>query len=483
MAISTNQSILSLLKVYYKDGIENLMFRNSPVLKKIKKDRVEGKTVNYAAMYGRGGAVSGDFTVAQSLAETVSKNVEFSVAPGQLFSVYTMNAKEVQASKTQRGAYMKVAGAKLFASAEGFRKTLAASLYGTGHGELCALGSLTNNTLDSTGEAWAGTGGYVSGLKFKLPWHAIMAIDVGTKLDVYSGASSPVSFATPKAQLTVTAINGQWVSTNLYNSSSTTSAAGAATDIFCIGGCSDTTGNALLPVGLAGWLPNGTAGNERAIGSATFMGVDRSVAADRLAGAYYDGSSASKYTDVVQNLLQIVRRQGSTADMIVMNDSDFLAMSKEIESTNTYFTETSTKSKRKANVGFDEFSASFSTNYIENIVDDPYCPKGVFYILEGDSVEFDTLTNVDKVNDGIAANDPGKPDPMTENNEGYSDVYHQLLIDDYINVQAGQSSVGGPSVQVTLMMFGSFIVLNPSVCGVGLLPSASSNDQLLALGK
>lgn len=480
MAISTNQNILSLLKIYYKDGLENLLFRNSPVLKKIKKDRVEGKSVNFAAMYGRGGAVSGDFTVAQNLAETVSKNVEFSVTPGQLFSVYTMNAKEVQASKTQRGAYMKVAGAKLFASAEGFRKTLAASLYGTGHGELCYLGSLTNNAKKA-GAAWAGTSGYESGISLQLPWHAIMAIDVGSKLDIFDGAASPLSFATPKAQLTVTAINGQWVNVDLFTSSSTTSAAAKATDIICIGGCSDTAGAALLPVGLAGWLPNGSAGSARTVASTAFFGVNRSVAADRLAGAYYDGSSATKYSDAVQALLQVVRRQGSTADMIIMNDEDFLALSKEIESTNTYFTETSTKSKRSANVGFDSFSASFSTNFIENIYDDPYCPKGKFYIVESDAVELDTLTNVDKINDGVAANDPGKPDPMSENNEGYSDVYHRLIIDDFINVQAGQSSVGGPSVQVSLMMFGAFVVLNPSVCGIGLLPSAKDNDQILAI--
>jgi hypothetical protein len=129
MAISANASILAMLKVYYKDGVENLMFRNSPVLKKIKKERVEGKTQNFSAMYGRGGAVGGDFLVAKNNAATVSKAVEFAVEPGQLFSVYTMNSKEVQASQTKRGAYMKIAGEKMFAASESFRKTLAAALY------------------------------------------------------------------------------------------------------------------------------------------------------------------------------------------------------------------------------------------------------------------------------------------------------------------------------------------------------------------
>ena len=66
MAISTEASILNILKVWYKDGVENLLFRNSPLLKDITKTRVEGKTQNFAALYGRGGAVSADFIVAQA---------------------------------------------------------------------------------------------------------------------------------------------------------------------------------------------------------------------------------------------------------------------------------------------------------------------------------------------------------------------------------------------------------------------------------
>ena len=50
MAISADQSILSLLKVYYKDGVENLMFRNDPVLKALSKEKIEGKTYNFSAM-------------------------------------------------------------------------------------------------------------------------------------------------------------------------------------------------------------------------------------------------------------------------------------------------------------------------------------------------------------------------------------------------------------------------------------------------
>lgn len=457
MAITTNDNIKALLKVYYKDGVENLMFRNSPLLKKLQKNRIEGKSYNFSAMYGRGGAVAGDFTKARNLAASVSKNVEFAVEPGQLFSVYTMNAKEVQASVTRRGAYMKVAGAKMFAASEGFRKTLAASLYGRGYGELCFAPASVSFTQDTAAD-------------ITLPMDAIMKIDVGSELVIKTSVAGDSTAI--KATLTVNAITGTKVNVTPSATYET-----AATDVICLAGSMDASGAPLLPVGLGGWLP--------AVGSrsgltwqtyinAKFFNVERKAAPDRLAGAFYvESSSTAKKTDAVEALLMQVRRQGSLADMIVMNDEDWLAMSAEIATSNTYFTQTSTKEAKKAAIGFDSFAASFSTNYVENIIDDPYCPKGEFFILDSTAVEFDTLTNTDKVDDGVAGNNPGKPDPMSDENNGHEADPYKLIIDDYINVQAGEADVNGPCSEVTLMLFGTFAVTNPSNCGHGLFYGAN----------
>lgn len=446
MAISASASILAMLKVFYKDGVENLMFRNSPVLKKIKKERVEGKTQNFSAMYGRGGAVGGDFTKARTAAATVSKAVEFAVEPGQLFSVYDMNAKEVQASQTKRGAYMKIAGAKMFAASESFRKTLAAALYGTGYGEI-AMAPAESFTVSTP-------------IDITLPDYAIMAIDIDSKIDVKATLNAPA----PKVTLTVNSING-----NTVNVTPNATASSLATDYLCIAGSNDGS-DPLLPVGLGGWLP--TRRNNLGV---TFMGCDkRAIAPERLAGVFYDASAINeKKSESVQKLLQRCRRQGSQADLIIMNDSDFLEFSNEIQASNTYFTQTSTKAKREANVGFDKFSASFSTNYIENIVDDPYCPKGRFYILDSEYVALWSYTNTDKVNDGIEGNNPGKQDPMEMDGEGKTETPYGLIIDDYLNIQPGEATVNGPAMEVTLQMFGSFVVTNPSVCGVGLFYGAT----------
>ena len=453
MAISANASILAMLKVYYKkEGIQNLLFRNSPLLRKIKKERVEGKEQRFAAMFSRGGACSGDFTAAKTQASTVAQTAEFCVTPGQLFSVYTMNAKEVAASRSNAGAYMKVGGAKMFAASESFRKTLAAALYGAGYGELCAV---------PTG-GWSFTASTPTTIT--LPEDAIMKIDVGSKLVVK--ATRETAETSAQNILTVNAINGTTVTVTPSGDTDATQAY-----IVCLAG--SMSGNSpLLPVGLDGWLPvkaKRTGETWTGFIDDLFFGVDRSVNPDRLAGAFYNGTGASEAKkSCVTKLIKALRRQGSLCDMIVMNDDDFLAFSAELETTNTYFTATSTKEKKTANVGFSDITAAFSTNYIENCIDDPYCPKGRFYVLSSDAVEFWGYTNVDKaLNDGIEGNNAGKQDPITMDSDDKANDPLQLLVDDLFTISGGSDTVDGPATMVTLNLFGSFVVTNPSVCGVG----------------
>lgn len=453
MAISTNASILAMLKVYYKkEGIENLLFRNSPLLKKIKKDRVEGKEQRFAAMYSRGGAVSGDFTAAKAQAASVAKTAEFCVTPGQIFSVYSMNAKEVAASKSNAGAYMRVGGAKCFAASEGLRKTLATALYGSGYGEICAV---------PTG-GWSFTAS--TDATITLPEDAVMKIDVGSVLVVKATKTTAETSATNT--LTVKAINGTSVTVTPLGSDDPN-----AGEIVCLKGSMDSS-SPILPVGLDGWLPvykKRTGESWASFIDDLFFGVDRSVNPDRLAGAFHNGTGASetKTTSVTQ-LIKKLRRQGSLCDLIVMNDDDFLAFANEISTSNTYFTATSTKEKKTANVGFSEITAAFSTNYVENCIDDPYCPKGRFYVLSSDAVEFWGYTNVEKaVNDGIEGNNPGKQDPMTIDADDKANNPMQLLVDDLFTISGGSDTIDGPATMVTLNLFGSFVVTNPSVCGVG----------------
>lgn len=455
MAISSEQSILSLLKVFYKDGVQNLMFRNDPLLKKLEKVHIEGKAYDFSAMYGRGGACSADYTVAKKVAAQNTKNAEFSVEPGQLFSACSYNQKELLASKTNPGAYMKVAGAKFFAAGEAFRKQLAAAIYGRGFGELAK-------------NSYAGA--VTSGTKFtlSLPVSAIMAIDIDSQLVV----KSSVEATSVKTRLTVTAIDDAAQTAVVSPDTSVTL---AETDIIAFDGSIDSSGNALLPMGLAGWLPTigkrtGTTWTNYI--SQSFYGVNRSVAPSRLAGAFVDGTGDTKKSATLIKLIKQVRRQGSKADIIVLNDEDWKDISDEIQNTNTYMSETKTTGKRSVNVGLDKFSVSFSTNFLDNVIDTPYCPKGTFYVLDSDAIELATYTNTEKLNDGIVDNEPGKADPLSENFD--AEQAYKLNVADYITVQPGADTIDGPSTVVSMNLYGGLVVTNPSNCGVGLFSDAET---------
>lgn len=438
MAISNDNNILAMLKVWYaKEGLQNLLYRNSPVLKRIKKTRVEGKQQNFSALYSRGGACSANFLTAKALATTTAQAKEFGVTPGQLFSACVFNNKELLASKTLKGAYINVASAKFFANAESFRKTMAAALYGTGHGELFAYGTTATIDHDSTTD-------------LTFPRHAIMAIDIGSQLEVKASAAA----TSAKAVLTVTKIAGTTVTVTTTAESDVSV---IATDVICIAGCTDSDGNPMLPVGLAGWIPDSVDSAD------SFFGVNRSIARDRLAGTVIDDTNKNqaKYKTIEDGILAL-RRMGSLCDMIVMNDEDYLALAREVDAKTNFMKVDGGKAKQKSELGTQDFGISVSTNYLDNVIDDPYCPKGTAYILSSDTVELWTYTN-DKIDDGISGNAAGKPD--VADSTSVQDKPYQMLVDDMFSVTPGTDTSDGVAALVALNFYGQFVITNPSVNG------------------
>ena len=121
----------------------------------------------------------------------------------------------------------------------------------------------------------------------------------------------------------------------------------------------------------------------------------------------------------------------------------------------------------------------FSTSWVDNVYDDPYCPKGKFYVLDKSGVEYWTYTNVDKVSDGVANNNPGKQDVESMEGEANEGKPYGLIIDDFLTVQSGTATSDGPSVEITLNFFGSLVVTNPSIQGVGLFYNANGYTDVL----
>ena len=111
-----------------------------------------------------------------------------------------------------------------------------------------------------------------------------------------------------------------------------------------------------------------------------------------------------------------------------MNDEDYLALSQEIDQ-KTYFTKVDGgKGKSKSELGREGVGFSVATNWVENVIDSPYCPKGTAYILSSDTIALWTYTNADKIADGVSGNEAGKPEVNGEST--VQDKPYQLLVDD-----------------------------------------------------
>lgn len=465
--ISENSTLESLLKVYYKDGVENLLFANSPLLMKINKTRFEGKTYNFSAIAGGNFCCGADYEEAVKDSSKVGDFKEFSVPAGNLFSVYGVGAKEMASVKTLKGGYMKPAGAKMFCATEGLRKAMACALYGRGFGEL-GVNTFSESTTVASGGIVIITFADMS---------SVMKLDLGSKVDFRATVTGSVV-----GTFKVSSINGLAVTFVNIGSDSVTFS--AQKYVVCLHGFSyyDATAAAsvsLAPMGLGGWLPSikkraGTESAWTSYISKTFFGVPRNACPDRLAGQFYTPSGSEDYDVTLQKLIMQCRRAGSKADMIVLNDEDWLVISQKINTTNSYMSKVGEgTAKRKAAVGLNKVSVGFAELWIEDVIVDAYCPKGQFYILDSDAVEFVSYTNTAKVEDKTAE-EAGKPNPMTD--EGDADVANEptrLLIDDMLSIKSGDDTMHGPSTRVSLMVYGNFVVYNPSVCGSGVFYNAT----------
>ena len=444
------ENMKAILKAYYREGgVENLLGRNSPVIPEIQKDKVEGKEFRFPALAGRGGAVSADYNEATSLASKTARNVEFVIpgSTGQIFSNYKMSLRDLEAARTEKGAYMKIAANKMTAAEEALRKTLGAVLYGRGYGEICATNYTTAITANTE-------------FDLELPDSAIMAIDEGTVLALKSSVVS----STVDARLTVQSINGNTVKVI----SDTAVASPAATDVLCISGGLDDNGHALYPVGLGEWLPvvAGRSGTnwDTYVGT-DFFGVNRSKNVERLCGKFYQAASGEKKSVSIMKLIKKVRQGGSKCDFIIMNDEDAYDVMAEVQTTNAYMNMVGDgKKKNTINVGANAMTFGFQTNWVENIYDDPFCPKGRFYVLEKANVGMITWSSTGKIDGSIRNNEPGAETVDAEGNEAKQ---FGLLIDDLLSVVPSDGTTSGPSAQVVLSLFGHFVVYNQAHCGVG----------------
>jgi len=452
--VTVDAFLLTLYKRWYDDkGTRNLLFRNSPALRKIQKERIGGQTYNFSAMYGRGGAVSGDYLVAQANAASMSRNAEFAVPPGKLFSVFTIQDKEIKGAMQKKGAYDSALVNRMFGATEAFRKTFAACLYGDGFGTF----GVENNVAGVAGGANTTV----------LTPDAILKIDVGSQFQVTAGITGlPGEALLAGGPYTVTAIDD---ATGTITFAPVAAGAGwPQGSLYQLNGGRDAGGAPNMPTGLQQWLPHygmRAGANWLAYIAAAFYGVARNLSVGALAGRFYRRNigAGERFIDALVNGVMLCRRGGGVPNLILVNDVDFATMVGEVNAALTMFQNINATpdkaSKNEVVRGLNALRFSFSTNWLEYVVDDPYCPAGSAYILDDETYKFLAMTNADTpVQENVTGNEPGT-DKVGSVEE--PDTTFKLSLSDYITVTPNNASAEGPAAQVTLALYGNFACFEP----------------------
>ena len=451
LGVTTDNSVLAILKEYYGvQDVELLVFRNSSLLGAIKKERVGGKYIPLPmAVYGSG-AVTSDYLQVTQQATNSYLAISMQLTPGKLFSSFVLDPEEHLASQGDRAAFISVFALRAMLAMDDLRKVLATALYRSGY-----LETGTVVTADTS----------------------YLYVDVDPSTAMCLSPNSQILFApTPSGTLrsasavtisTIQTVQASGLTRITFTSAFVSTV--AAGDYLLIKGGRDGSGNPNAPVGFAGWLPtnnNRTGSSWTTYIGTSFFGVNRSVAPDRLAGNYILRATTEDYTEALIRGIKAARRGGGVVNKIVVNDDDFNIIMQDVLKNRSFMQQINTagnSGKNMATQGITQLQMSYSTSWIDDLVDDPYCPKNFAYILDMDAIRLFGISNTGPILDKLPINnEPGGPSitdtaaPTTE---------FRFLVDDMYTTSPVALSTG-MGIRVDFQMYAQFAVLNPAHCAV-----------------
>jgi hypothetical protein len=148
--------------------------------------------------------------------------------------------------------------------------------------------------------------------------------------------------------------------------------------------------------------------------------------------------------------------------MIVMNDYDFSVVISEIDAQKQYFQKINgadASAKVELNKGLNSIMFAFSSTWVQYVVDDPYCPQGIAYILEKDSWGMAMLSNTKPLDQNLPSTNEGGS-PAATDGASPPETY-AFNIEDYVSVQSADTT-DGQGARVTLQCFAALFCRAPS---------------------
>lgn len=376
----------SMLKEHYtSDYIENLVFKDNPLLAMVPKyEDFGGRNLRVPLIYGNPQGRSASFAQAQSRgAATSSKLEDFVLLRVRDYSIATVDNETLEASKGNENAFMEALTTEIDGAINSLTRSIAVAMYGTGFGNIGAIAatsSVTTTVLTLANQ------------------NDITNFEVGMELVVATTVSSSTLkvLGTSGNGLIVTGIDRS-AGTLTFGFNVNDAANGIPTiatgDVLFVRGDrqDSATPTALKISGLPAWVPYGGPS------SAAFFSVDRTADSVRLGGLYYDGSGVPIEEALIEGAGRVAQLGNGKIDHYFMDYPSYNSLEKALGSKVQYI------DYKVGQVAFRGMQVAGPRGMI-NVVPDQNCPSGTVFGLQLDMWKLYSLGKAVRVieADGLA---------------------------------------------------------------------------------
>lgn len=367
-------SFTAALKQHYVDfTVKDLSYQNKPLHALIRKDeKFTGLNLPLPLRYGNPQNRSAVFATAQAGTSNVAVS-QFLLTRKSDYSLAQIQNEVLEASQGDSAAFMSAATTQIDGAVASLAASLATAEYRNGSGSICQVGSVSSNTITLANIA------------------EIAVIERNMVLQ-----ANATDGGTPRAgTMTVTSVDRNL---GTFTCSGGVVSGVAAGDYILVNG--DL--NAKIH-GLDGWLPM-----PGVLTSTTFLGLDRTADATRLAGVSKDYTGAP-IDQALVNLSSAIGREGGKPDYTFMDFENYAALENALGSKVQYVNVKASD----IDVGFEGIRVHGTKGPIQ-VVADQNCQANRFYMLQldtwalyslgmapkmfrGDSLEYLRVSNSDAV--------------------------------------------------------------------------------------
>jgi len=359
-----------LLKDWYAPGrLQSMLFKQFPLLEKIKKEKAAGRQYVQPVLNGANVRRSASYAFVQNSITEVAPAVAFSVPFQADYCTVAINGNTWRQSESDIGSF--IAAFKLVndQAIAAMRKSLALKLYRNGTGSVAQLGgSATTATTQAL---------LLRTDAFNFEIGDICAFSLTDGGYTYTGLPASTTGAVI-AGITDDGTTASLVFTGQLNSS-VTDVTSSAFVYLNSGDAQNAANTGVVCMGLLGYSPASTVSL-----TVSFYGVTRSTDPRRLRGQFVDNTTSAPIDEQIQQGIMQLQALGGMPDAVFMNPADVLNLSKVAGAKVTR------PQGGTATIGFK--SVIFETMMGDIMVySDPACPGGIAFVLEMDGIKLISL--------------------------------------------------------------------------------------------